>query len=190
MGLWLDCDNFGPMVSHNTSSRNQTGGGRGSGDGIHLGLSCYGTVSDNISRDNAGFGISLHNSHNMLIGGGGHGNTLANNRRGGLYLFSANRPGTIPYCKVRDDGSNVQVRDNKITMAPGTSVTGVVNRGGHVNGDSFVSNAYFLPGSACTALRWTWYDGSRNVSVPFRGSGTTWQGTFNQDTNGSCAGRG
>jgi hypothetical protein len=186
-GIWFDGDSKGAIITGNTSTNNL--GIYGGGNGITYEISCNATINNNVSTGNALSGIQINDSHGNTVGAVGAGNTVTGNLKFGIRIV-ASRSGTKPLCGSIT-ASNNHVNYNTVTMPIGTSWTGVQRVSpGVASGNTFSGNAYHLPlATDCTtALRWKWWNGATQYSVKFSGTGSVWQGTYNQDPSpdGSC----
>jgi parallel beta-helix repeat protein len=184
-GLWFDMDDTGVTVSDNVVTNNADT--YGNGNGIMYEISCHGTITGNTTSGNGQAGVFVSNSHDVEVSA----NTVSDNLEYGVRVLADNRTGSQTHCGEEIHVFNVVVTTNKVTMPAGTSWTGVQQVGGGVaDNNSFAGNDYVLTEATCTtANRWRWWDGSRSYTVPFSGSGTTWEGTFKQDLPpaGTCS---
>jgi hypothetical protein len=185
-GIWFDMDSKGAVITGNTSTNNS--GIYGGGNGITYEISCLGTILGNTSSGNGMSGIQLRSTHDTTIGASGQGNTVANNKIAGIRVI-VDRSGTQARCGSIT-GSNNRFSYNSVTMPSGTSLNGVQNFKPYIaQGNVFSYNHYYMPSGGCKATRWTWWDGSQSLNIPYTASsGKTWPGTFKEDPGpgGTC----
>jgi hypothetical protein len=182
-GLGFDVGEQNMTITGNTFTDNVNFGG--GGHGLHIEVSCYGTVTGNVTHGNERVGIYIINSHDITVGGttSAAANTIGPDVTSVIKVQSTNRGGTNA-CGKQSQATNDVVMGNRITMTT-DDTSGVVNKTSCttcVTGSRFSSNTYTTSGNCADDL-WQWYDGNKQQKVPW----STWHSTYAQDTAGTCA---
>jgi hypothetical protein len=182
-GLWFDAGYHNAIVDGNTMVGNTAfppGDLDHGGDGVRVEISCFITITNNTATGNDRVGINVNNSHDVIVGGPGAGNTVGGNENAEIRVDYQGRTGSS-YCSPLSS-QNVHVVSNAVAMSGTGSVGVVVDAActGCVNNTTFVGNAY--SGGHCSDLLWNWWDGNAQQAVDF----ATWTAAYRQDLTGRC----
>jgi parallel beta-helix repeat protein len=182
-GLGFDVGEQNMTITGNTFADNVNFGG--GGHGLHIEVSCYGTVTGNVTYGNERVGIYVLNSHDVTVGGTtpSAANTVGPDGTSVIKVQTTNRSGTNA-CGKQSQATNDVVKGNHVTMTT-DDTSGIVNKTSCktcVTGSSFSSNTYTTSGNCADDL-WQWYDGSKQQKIPW----STWHTTYAQDGTGTCA---
>jgi parallel beta-helix repeat protein len=176
-GLGFDVGEQNMTVTGNTFDDNVNFDG--GGHGLHIEVSCYGTVTGNEAHGNDRVGLYVINSHDITV----TGNTVGPNGTAELKVQTTNRAGSND-CGKQNQATNDVSTNNTVTLTL-DSQSGLMNKTSCttcVVGSTFAGNTY-LTGGNCSADLWTWYTGSSQVTVTWG----SWKTTYGQDTAGSCS---